>query len=61
MQPKEYWCYYCKHAGKPFKMSDGTNLHCEHPNPNVAGEPGWATLRRYYETCPKWEKKECKK
>jgi hypothetical protein len=42
-------------------MSDGTNLHCEHPNPNVAGEPGWATLRRYYETCPKWEKKECKK
>ena len=50
-------CGNCKHGGDQFKLPYlGTHLHCGHPAPVIAGEPGWGTLRGLYDTCERWEK-----
>jgi hypothetical protein len=31
------------------------HCHCLHPDIEVSGEPGWATLRRWWDTCKFFE------
>ena len=58
------WCWYCKHSGERFRLQPGNegHVHCVHPDdPDVkdiaACKPVscWATLRRCFWTCDKWE------
>lgn len=58
-RPKKPRCGNCAHGGKPWKLSyGGTQLHCEHPDKDVADIPpqglGWGTLRNWYDTCEHW-------
>jgi hypothetical protein len=55
MKQKKKWCYYCRHRGDIFKLHDGNHCHCEHKDKSVAGEPGWDTLRRVFESCTEFK------
>lgn len=62
MADKKY-CGRCVHAGKPFWMphaSGGLHVHCEHPDVEISGEPGWDSLRRYKDvlSCSVWKKRD---
>jgi len=51
-------CCTCIHGGEQFKACGATHLHCEHPDEEVSGEPGWGTLRQWCNTCPEHAPKE---
>ena len=52
-------CGNCKHGGIHFKLPHlGTHLHCEHPHEAISGEPGWGTLRGWYDKCDHWQPRQ---
>lgn len=65
---KRRWCWYCRFAGKPFKVVGDTHVHCEHPDPDVAYGPGqhdrklpfsgFDSVRKLWETCPSFDPKQ---
>lgn len=49
-------CYNCAFAGKPFKISGKTHMHCEHPKhdeefENKPNYSAWDTLKEFWQTC----------
>ena len=50
------WCWYCIHRGDRFRLPGNQgHVMCEHPEPVIAGEPGWDTLRAAFDNCPEWQ------
>lgn len=52
-------CGTCAFGGEHFRIPGrGTHLHCNHTDPEIAGEPGWGTLREWYaKACIAWTKR----
>jgi hypothetical protein len=49
---KKQCCWYCKYGDDHFRLQKNQgHCHCLHPDIEVSGEPGWATLRRWWDTC----------
>jgi hypothetical protein len=52
-------CGTCSHGSSQFKIIGKTHLHCQHPEEKVAGEPGWGTLRNWFDKgCAEWKSRE---
>ena len=52
-------CGTCLHGSSHFKIIGKTHLHCQHTDEKVAGEPGWGTLRNWFDKgCAEWESRE---
>lgn len=54
-QPKK--CGTCAHGGDHFTIGKVTYVHCQHPDPKIAGEAGWGTLPEWWSMCPEWKAK----
>lgn len=62
LKGKRNRCCNCVFAGKMFKISGKSHLHCEHPSYTeekfLSGEfSPWDTLKEFWNTCEKHELK----
>lgn len=56
-------CYNCKHRSDTFKVVGLTHVHCFNPveYPDHQEVDPWETLREFWDSCPRFEKREKEK